>query len=128
VKPQIRDNLIYLAVGICVVALVAADFFYSDSHGTKMWMPSRFAFRAVTSSGLLTYFVVREMRRKKATIMQILASVLFATLVQLGVLFALPETINQLPGLSYSAIVAVELFFVWQLTVEGVPYLIGRRR
>ena len=50
----------------CVVALVAADFSYSDSHGTKMWMPSRFAFRAVTSSGLVTYFVVREMRRKKA--------------------------------------------------------------
>jgi hypothetical protein len=128
VKPQIRDNLIYLAVGISVAALVAADSFYSDSHGTKMWTPSRFSFRAATSSGLLTYFVVREMRRKKATVMQILASVLFATLVQLGIMFALREPINQLPGLTYSAIVVVELFFVWQLTVEVIPHLIGRRR
>jgi len=118
-----------LALGISVAALVVADSFYSEKHGTKMWMPSKFAFRAVTSSGLLTYFVVKEMRRRKAMLEQILASVLFATLVQLGVLFALRETINQLPGLSYSAIVVVvELFFVWQLTVEGIPYLTGRRR
>jgi hypothetical protein len=74
VKPQLRDNLIYLAVAIGVAGLVWADFFYSDSHGTKMWVPSRFALRAVTSSALLAHFVVSEMRRKKASLLQILVS------------------------------------------------------
>src|SRR5215467_5378600 len=35
VKPQTRDNLIYLAVGISVAALVVADVLYSEKHGTK---------------------------------------------------------------------------------------------
>jgi hypothetical protein len=115
-------------MGVGVTALVVADFFYSDSHGTEMWLPTRFAFRAVTSSGLLAFFVVREMRRKKATAPQILASVLFAMLVQLGVLFALRDMVNELSGLNYSAIAVLELFFVWQLSVEGVPYLLGTRK
>jgi len=127
-KPQTRDNLIYLAVGMCVAALVAADFFYSDSHGTKMWLPSRFAFRVVTTSGLLAYFVAREMRRRKAHLLQTLTSVLFATLIELGILFALRGSVNQLPGLSYSAIAVLELFVVWQFTVKAVPYLMRSRK
>jgi hypothetical protein len=46
-KSGTRDNLIYLGVGLGVAALVVADFFYADSHGQEMWMPSRFALRAV---------------------------------------------------------------------------------
>ena len=34
-KPETRDNVIYLAVGISIAALVTADFFYADSHGMK---------------------------------------------------------------------------------------------
>jgi hypothetical protein len=77
--------------------------------------------------GLLTYFVVGEMRRRKTSTMQILAAVGFAALVQLVVFFALRGTINQLSGLSYSALAVVELFFVWQLAVEGVRYVFARR-
>jgi drug/metabolite transporter (DMT)-like permease len=59
-RPQTRDNLIYLTVGFCVAALLAVDFFWADSHGRKMWLPSAFAFRAVAYTGVLGYFVARD--------------------------------------------------------------------
>jgi hypothetical protein len=127
-KQQTRDNLIYLSVGIGLAALVTFDAFYSASHNRKMWMPSKFAFRAVTAPSLLAYFVIREMLRRKATLAQTLASVLFATLLQLGIMFSLREIIDQLPGLLYSAVAVVEMFFVWQLSVQSTFYLFGVRR
>ena len=102
-KSKTRDNLIYLGVGLGIAALVCANFFYADSHGLKPWWPSRFAFRVVTTPILLVYFVSKEMRREKATLLQTFASVLFATLVQFGIILSFHEVINQLPGLSYSA-------------------------
>jgi hypothetical protein len=58
-KPKTRDNLIYLAVGLSIAALVTANAFYADSRGREMWWPSRFTFRAVTTPSLLAYFVVK---------------------------------------------------------------------
>jgi hypothetical protein len=110
-----------LGIGIAIAALVAGDFFFADSHGRKMWMPSRFAFRVVTTTSLLAYFVVREMRR--TGLLQMLASVLFATLVQLGILFGFRQIVDQLPGINYSALAVLEMFLVWQLTVQVAHYL-----
>ncbi len=121
--PRTRDNLIYLAVGLGVAALAVADSFYANSRRTKGWMLSRFALRAVTTPSLLAYFVVREMRREKATLLQTLASVLFATLLQLGILFGFRQIIDQLPGISYAALAALEMFFIWLLTLQVAPYL-----
>lgn len=73
VKPSTRDNLIYSAVGLSIAALLAADAFYADSHGRKMWMPSRFTFRLVYTRALLGYFVARETRKVKAAVVQVLA-------------------------------------------------------
>jgi hypothetical protein len=50
-KQKTRDNLIYLAVGLGVVALIVADFVYADSHGQRMWWPSTFASRATYTTG-----------------------------------------------------------------------------
>jgi hypothetical protein len=122
-KSQTRDNLIYLVVGIAISALLAADFFYADSQGEKMWMPSRFAFRAVTTPSLLAYFVFGEMYKQKATVLQTLASLLFATLLQLGILFGFRQMIDQLAGINYSALAVLEMFLVWQLTVQVARYL-----
>ncbi len=113
-----RDNLIYLAVGLSIAAVVVIDFFYAESRGREMWWPSSFAFRAVTTPGLLAYFVAREMRREKATLLQTLASVLFAILVQLGILFAFRQTVSRLPGISFSALAVTEMFFVMLLTLQ----------
>jgi hypothetical protein len=124
--PRTRDNLIYLiylALGIGIAAWLAADFFYTDSQARKMWISSRFAVRAVTTPSLLANFVLREMRREKATLLQTLASVLFATLLQLGILFGFRQISDQLPGISYSALAVLEMFFVWQLTVQVARYL-----
>jgi hypothetical protein len=123
--PKTRDNLTYLAVGIGIATLLAADFFYADSHGRKMWMPSKFAIRAVTTPCLLAYFVVRSMRREGATLLQTLASVLFATLIQLGILFGFRHIIDHLPGISYSALVVMEMFCVWQFAVRVARYMIS---
>jgi hypothetical protein len=40
-KQKTRDNLIYLAVGLGVVAFILADLSYSDNHSRKMWEKSR---------------------------------------------------------------------------------------
>jgi len=127
-KPSTRDNLIYLAVGQGLVALIVADLIYSETHHTKMWMPSRFAFRAVTTSALLTYFVLKQMRAEKATVTQMLAAAVFAVLLQLGIMLRFREVIDQLPGMSYSALALVEMFFAWLLTVRGTSYLLGPRK
>jgi uncharacterized membrane protein len=102
-KPTTRDNLIYLAVGLGIAALVVADFFYADSHGRKMWMPSRYAFRLIYSTALLGYFVVRETRKEKATVVQVVACVLFASVVHLAIGFGCRQVLGQLSGISFSA-------------------------
>jgi hydrogenase-4 membrane subunit HyfE len=113
-----RDNLIYLAVGLSIAAVVVIDFFYAESRGREMWWPSTFAFRAVTTPALLAYFVARELHREKATLLQTLASVLFSILVQLGILFAFHQTVGQLRGISFSALAVIEMFFVLLLTLR----------
>jgi hypothetical protein len=127
-KPRAKDNLIYLGVGLSIAALVWMDFFYADSRGQKMWWPSKFAFRTVTTPSLLDYFVVKEMRRGKATLLQTFAAVLFATLLQLGIMSSFRQFIYQLPGMSYSALAVLEMFVVWQLSVRGVFYLTSSHR
>ncbi|HEY6386638.1 MAG TPA: hypothetical protein VIX91_13250 [Candidatus Acidoferrum sp.] len=60
-KQSNRDNLIYLAVGLSIAALTAFDAYYFDSHSRKMWIPSRFAFNAFGSLGvLLELFLVEH--------------------------------------------------------------------
>jgi hypothetical protein len=107
---------------------LAFDAFYPDSQNRKMWMPSKFALRAVYTPSLLAYFVIREMLRRKAAFAQTLASVLFATLLQLGIMFGFRGAIEQLPGLLYSAVAVLEIFFLWQLSVESAFYLVPGRR
>jgi CHASE2 domain-containing sensor protein len=122
-KPTTRDNLIYLTVGLGIAALVVADLFYADSHGRTMWMPSRYAFRVVTTTALLAYFVARETRKVKATVFQVIACVLFASVVHLAVGFAFRNAVGQLSGLSFSAWVVLEMFLLVQLLVQVIPHL-----
>jgi uncharacterized membrane protein len=122
-KSNMRDNLIYLGVGIGISALVVADFFYADSHGRKMWMPSRYAFSLVTITSLLGYFVVTETRKAKANFTQVLACVLFAIIAHLAIGFGFQQTIASLSGISYSALTVLELFLIVQLSVWVVQRL-----
>lgn len=127
-KPRTRDNLIYLAVGISIAAFVWIDFFYADSHGKEMWMPSRFAFRTVTTPALLAYFVIKEMLRRKARFLGVFSAVLFATLVQLAIMFGFRQLIEKLPGISYSALTVLEMLLVWQLAVYVTLHLSWTRQ
>ena len=122
-KPKTRDNLIYLAVGLSVAALLVADFSYSLSHHVEMWMPSRFAFRGVYTTFLLAYFVVRESRKVKATLPQVFGCVLFAGIVHLAIIFAFRQTIDQLSGLVFSALAVFEMFLVFELAMVVVRNL-----
>jgi hypothetical protein len=115
-KPKTRDNLIYLAVGISIAAFVWADFFYADSHGLKMWMPSRFAFRSVYTTALIWYVVLKGMRQTKQTFIRVLAWLLFATLLHLTIVFAFLQIIEQLTGISFAALWVAELYFVFFVT------------
>jgi hypothetical protein len=122
-KPRTRDNLIYLAVGLGIAALVVADFYYADSHGRKMWMPSRYAFRLVYSTALLGYFIVRETRKVKITVVQVIACVVFASVVHLAIGFGFRQPLEQLSGIGFSACVVLELFLLVQLLVQVITYL-----
>jgi branched-subunit amino acid transport protein AzlD len=122
-KPETRDNLIYLGVGLGIAALVAADFFYTDGHGQKMWWPSRLVFRAAYTTLLLAYFVVKEARKMKATLVQILGYVLFASLVHLAIVFTFRHAASELSGITFAAAAVFEMFFVFQVLMLVVRYL-----
>jgi hypothetical protein len=118
-----RDDVIYLAVGLGIVALIVVDLVYEDVHGRSMWVPSRFASRAAYSTVLLAYFVARDTRKTHATPIQVLGCLLFAGIVQLLVMFTLREAVSELPGLSFAALAVPEMFFVFQLVMLGLRYL-----
>ena len=127
-NPKLRDNLIYSAVGLGFVALLVVDFIYSETHHTRMWMPSRFAFRAATTPGVLAYFVIQQMRSERASVFQTLGAVAVAVLLQLAIMLRFRQIIDHLPGITYSAGAIAEMFFVWLLAVRGARYLIGQER
>jgi hypothetical protein len=122
-KQRTRDNLIYLAIGLTTAAFVLVDFFYADSHGRKMWWPSRFASRGAYTVVLLAYFVARETRKVKATLVQVVACVLFASTVHLALIFALRQVIGQLSVIPFSALMSLEIFLVVELQLRIVRYL-----
>jgi cell division protein FtsW (lipid II flippase) len=122
-KQKTRDNLVYVAVGLGIVALIVADFFYSDSHGLKMWWPSRFESRAGSTTLLLAYFVGRETRKAKANLAQVFACILFASIVHLAIVFTFGQPVDELSGISFSALAVVEMFLVFQLPMFIVRYL-----
>jgi hypothetical protein len=121
-KPGTRDNLIYLAVGLSIAALLVADFFYADIHGREMWMPSRFALRLLYTTALLVYFVVKESLKAKAKVGQVLACVLFASGVHLAIGFGFRQALGNLSGMSFSFWVVVELFLLVQLLKHVIQY------
>jgi len=122
-----RDNLIYLSVAFGIVAIVVADFFYADSQGQRMWWPSRFAARAVSSTILLVYLVVRETRKANASALQVLACVLFASIVQCTTMFAFRQLFSQLSILFYSVLIGVEFLIIVLLSVWVVQHLNSSR-
>jgi hypothetical protein len=128
-KSGTRDNLIYLGVGLGVAALVVADFFYANSHGQEMWMPSRFAPRAVYTTLLLAYFVVRETRKLKATLVQVLAYILLASFVHIAIVVAFRQAVSELAVIPFSGLATFEMFLVFQLVTEVARYFrSGRHR
>jgi len=122
-KQKTRDNLIYLTVALGIVALIVADLFYADSHGQKIWWPSKFASRAVYTTVLLAYFVGRECRRLKLTLVQMVECVLFAGIAHLSIIFALRRTVDQLSGMLFSALAVFEMFLVFVVAMFVVRYL-----
>jgi|SRR5690348_2856575 len=122
-KQDVRDNLIYLSVGLVIAGLVTADFFYADSRGREMWLPSRFAFRAVYSTGLLEYFVLKEIRKVTAAVVQVFECLLFATVIHLAIVFGFHQVVGQLSGVDFITLVILEIFLVLQLTVRVAQYL-----
>ncbi len=116
-KQRTQDNLIYLAVGLSFAALLVADFFYAVSRGREMWVPSWFAFRIAYMTALLAYFVARETRRAKATVTQVVACVLFASVVNLVLAFSFRESVSQLRGPSFWILAVPELFLLVRLSV-----------
>jgi hypothetical protein len=121
-KPKIRDNLIYLAVGLSIAGLVVALDFYADSHGQALFKPSKFAWRAVTSMLLVGYFVARAVRRVKATLAEVVLCVLVAGLLHLAISFGFRQTVGQLSGILYAGFASLEIFLLVELITRVVLY------
>ena len=121
--PKTRDNLIYLGIALIIVAMLVADFAYADNHGTKMWLPSRFGYRATYTTILLAYFVSRETRRLKTTLPQMLACVVLASVVHLVIILNFWQSVNQLSGLSFSGLAVLEMFLIFELTTIAIRFL-----
>jgi Kef-type K+ transport system membrane component KefB len=122
-KQQTRDNLVYLAVGIGLAALLAFDAFYSDSHNREMWMPSRFAFNAVGFMAVLVYMVVHETRKLRARVGQTVVCVLAACLLHSVTVLVFPQIFAQRFGAGLWVFIVLELFLVIRLMVRVVRYM-----
>jgi hypothetical protein len=122
-KKQTRDNLIYLAVGLGLAALLAFDAFYSDSHNRKMWMPSRFALNVGGFTGLLVYWVVRETRKVMATVGQTVVCVLAACLLHYGFAGVFPRIFSERFGSGLWVFIVLEQFLIVCLMVAVIRYI-----
>lgn len=114
-----RDNLIYVGVGILVAGTAAAYFFYTDSHGRRMWVPSRFASRSVYTTLLFWYVIIRTTRQARFSFYQILASVLFATFLHLTIFFSCRQILDQLPTIVFWPFWVIELYLVTYVTEKS---------
>jgi len=125
-KQTTRDNIIYLAVGLALVGLLAADFFYADSHGRRMWLPSYFAIRTAAYMGVIVYFVVKETRKVKATLAQTIICSLVASILHLGIAFMFRDILNGSFGLILWVLAVLEISLIVWLMVRAVIYLRSR--
>jgi hypothetical protein len=116
-KPKTRDNVIYLAVGLGIAALVCIDAFYSLSRNREMWMPSWFAARVVYTTALIWYFAIREIRKRfKTKFFEMFGGILFITLIHVGLAFYFRQAIDQVATLSFAPWATLEGFgLVWSL-------------
>jgi hypothetical protein len=119
---QTRDNLIYLAVGLGLAALVAFDAFIQPGN-RKMWMPSRFALNAVAFMGVLVYMVVRETRKQRATAGQTVACVVSACLLHSGFAGIFPHIFSERFGSGLWVFIVLELFLIVRLMVGVIRYV-----
>ena len=88
-----------------------------------MWVPSSFAFRLVGTTALLGYFVARETRKAKATLVQTITCILLAIVIHLLIAFAFRQAVGQVSGISFSALAGLELFLVVQFLLQVLRYL-----
>jgi hypothetical protein len=112
-----------VSVGLGLAALLAFDAFYSDSHGSKMCIPSRFAFNAVAFMGVLVYMVVRKTRELRATIGETGACVLGACLLHSGFAGTFPRVFSERPGSGLWIFIILELLIVVRVTVAVIRYI-----
>lgn len=122
-KQTTRDNLIYLAVGLGLAALLAADAFYSDSHNLEMWMPSRLAFSAVAFMGVLTYMVAKETQKLKATVIQMVTCVLVACFIHVGIVLAFPQIFAKPFAAGLWVLIVLELFLLTRFLVRAILHI-----
>jgi lysylphosphatidylglycerol synthetase-like protein (DUF2156 family) len=116
-KPETRDNLIYLSVGCTIAALVAYEAFYSERHGLRMWQPTNFEFNFIANLFVLEYLVVTQTRKLRATRKQIFTFVVAAGVLHAAVLLSFPGPFS---GKAYTALPAgileltiITLLMVW---------------
>jgi hypothetical protein len=117
-----RDNLIYLTVGICIAALVIAQVFYADTHGHNFVNISNFEFRVASALLFVGYFMFRAARTLRANSSELCLSVTAACLLIVLAGFVFRQSVEQLPGLLYSGLAALETVLIIELVKWGLLY------
>jgi riboflavin transporter FmnP len=122
-KQKTRSNLIYLAIGLGLAALLTSDAIYSDIHNRKMWIPSRFAFNAAASMGVLVFMVASETQKAKATKRQTTMCVFVATLLHWAIALSFPQVFAKPFYAGLWVFMVLEVFVVVRLSVRAILYL-----
>jgi hypothetical protein len=122
-KRKVRDNLIYLGVGVGVIALVYGQFVYSESHhGRVLVRVSTFTFRTMISMFVVGYFVARELWHASAGLREVILCVALAEMFQVVAFLGFHQYIAELSALSYVGLVTVETFLIVSLATQAVAY------
>jgi len=122
-KPKTRDNLIYLAVGLGIAALITADAFYAVSRDREIWMPSIFAMRAVGYTAVLGPYVARETLKAKAKLAETIVCVVLGCMLQVGIAFAFRQTFSGRSTMRLYLLFVLGAFLIVRLMVLAVTYL-----
>lgn len=125
-RQTIRDNIIYLAVALVIVTLVAGDFFYAESHGHRMWTPSWFAARAAYTTALLAYFVVRQTIKTKVRFAYLMVSVLVVSIVHIGLAFTFRHFLAHLSTAVFAPLAIAEMLILVVLATHLARHLKAR--
>src|SRR5262249_34701327 len=115
-KTATRDNVIYVATGLGLVALLIVDLVHFDRRGEKAWLPSLSTLRIAATGLVAAGLIVDTLRKHRVAAREILASVSFAICLHIVLTLPFRELIGGMSLATFSLCGVFETVALAQFT------------